>query len=488
MAIPSTGLEVQTFEEVISSIIANEKELVSSTINANEDTLLGQLNTIMASRIALANEGLQDVYDQRNIDVAEGKALDDCISWMGIARQGAVATKGEQWFVGVDGITIPSGSLIRNSGTGDTYSLDSSLVISKSSCKSIKLSIITVSNSTLYSVVVNGVTYSYTSDSSATKQEIITGLVASITAGTNITAVDNGDETFTITTDDSSNMSYLNDVKLKILEVISAGNITCSVLGSVQAPQLSIDTIITPVSGWSLTYNPNALVVGRGVETDADLRSRAKLSRSSSGKATVDAIRSAVLNVDGVSSVSVNQQYVSLGDNINGQPAGSIQLTIQGGTTDNDVAQAIFDTVAAGVEVWAVPDGSLVSGTATDILGDIHTVEWNRPTAYPMTILVTYKVFDTLSYPASDADAYDAISQAVLAFGNSLTSGKDVYANEFEGSVYGAVSGIYQVYVEIADKVAPTTKCDSASNDFISVAASEESYFELADITVTKVV
>jgi len=488
MAIPSTGLEVQTFEEVFSTIIASEQELISSSININEDTLLGQLNTIMASRIALANEGLQDVYDQRNIDVAEGKALDDDVSWMGIQRQGAVATSGEQWFVGTDGTIIASGSMIRNSGAGDTYTLDSSVTISRTACKRIKIGVLTVTNSTAYTVVVDGVTYTYNSDVSATDQEIVTGLVALITAGTNITAVDNTDKTFTISSDDFSDFAYVNDAKLRMIEVVSSGDVTCTVTGIIQAPALSVDTIITPVSGWTSTYNRIALIAGREVETDVDLRARAKLTRTSSGKATVDSIRAAVLNVDGVSSIAVNQQYVSMGDNVNGQPMGSLQLTIQGGTTDDEVAQAIWDSVAAGVEVWAIPDASLASGTAADISGNTHTIEWNRPTAYPMTVLVTYYVFDTTAYPATDAEAESAIASAVLAFGNSLGSGEDVYAAEFESSVYGAVGGIYRVKITVADKATGLITSDSTVEplEFITVAASEEAYFELADITVTK--
>lgn len=486
MTLPTTGLEVQTYEELLDSIIADEQELISSTINVNEDTLLGQLNIIMASRLALANEGLQDVYDQRNINVAEGKALDDAVSWMGIQRQGAVATAGEQYFVGSDGTIIAGGSMVRNAGSGDTFTVDTALTISKSACRKIKIGVTTVSNSTAYSPVVNGTTYTYTSDGNATAQEIVTGLVAAITAATNITAVDNGNETFTVSTDDHTDFTYVNDVKLNIVEITSAGDITCTETGIIQAPSLSVDTIITPVSGWTSTYNRLALTSGREVETDVELRERAKLTRTSSGKATVDSIKAAVLNVAGVSSITVNEQYVSMGDNINGQPMGSIQLTIQGGTSDNEVAQAIWDSKPAGVEVWAIPDASLASGTATDVAGSTHTMEWNRPTAYPMTILVTYYVFDTDSYPATDAEAEDAIAAAVLAFGNSLGSGEDVYASEFEGSVYGAVGGIYRVYIEIADKAVPTTNCDSAANDFITVAASEEAYFELADITVTK--
>ena len=96
MTLPTTGLSVDSYDDILASIIASEKELISASIEVNEDTLLGQLNMIMSARLALANEGLQDVYDQRNINVAEGKALDDLVSLIGIQRQAPAPTKGEQ--------------------------------------------------------------------------------------------------------------------------------------------------------------------------------------------------------------------------------------------------------------------------------------------------------------------------------------------------------------------------------------------------------
>jgi len=487
MALPITGLSVPTFEDTLSNVILSNQELISSSIAINEDTLLGQLNLIMSSRIALANEGLQDVYDQRNLDVAEGKALDDNVSWLGIKRQGSYPTNGEQWFVGVDGTILPSGAMVRNSGTGDLYTLDTSITISRLACKSITISVKSVTNSVDYTITLNSTAITYTSDSSATSQEIITGIVDAINAEVGIvcSAVDNGDITLIITSDDSSDFVYVNDPKLKINEVVSAGNISCSATGVIQAPSFAVDTIITPVSGLTSTYNPLALISGRDVETDVELRARAKLTNSVRGKATPEAIRASVLNVDGVVSVVVNQQYVSMGENINGQPAGSIQLTVEGGDINNDIAQSIFDSAAAGVEVWAVDDSSLESGDAVDEYGGTHIVEWNRPIAYPLNITITYYVYDTLVYPTLDETAQDAIAAAVVAFGNKLNSGEDVYASEFEGSVYSAVGGIYRVYIEIEDPLDPMIICDSNTNDFITIDAAEKAYFEIGSVIIT---
>lgn len=59
---------------------------------------------------------------------------------------------------------------------------------------------ITVQNSTAYVVTINGTAYTYTSDASATEQEIVDGLIAAIAASP-VTGSDGGANTLTITAD-----------------------------------------------------------------------------------------------------------------------------------------------------------------------------------------------------------------------------------------------------------------------------------------------
>ena len=73
MALSSAGLTVQTYEEILDSIIVAEQENVDPSIEVGDDTALGETNKIMAAEVALVNELLQDIYDQRSIFNAEGK-------------------------------------------------------------------------------------------------------------------------------------------------------------------------------------------------------------------------------------------------------------------------------------------------------------------------------------------------------------------------------------------------------------------------------
>lgn len=64
------------------------------------------------------------------------------------------------------------------------------------------VTVATVANSTAYTCRINGVTYSFTSDSNATNIEIAAGLVAAINAGSEpVTAAAVGDGTYTLTAD-----------------------------------------------------------------------------------------------------------------------------------------------------------------------------------------------------------------------------------------------------------------------------------------------
>jgi len=491
MAISETGLSVQTYEELLDDIEQSEQENVSDTIDIDEDTILGQLNMIFAAQLALANQGIQDVYDGRKISVAEGIVLDDAVSWRGITRQGAVATAGEQWFVGKDGTVLSANSLVQNASSKENYTLDEALTITKGSAKELTFSLINAIDATTYTVTVDGNPYTFLSVT-ADEQDILTGIVAAVTAGTGITCVDNTDLTATITADDPDDTMIISvDSNIKIEDVTTAGQVTGTSTGAIAATANSVTTILTPTSGWLSTYNNVALIIGRAEETDAELRERAVQLSSASGRATVDSIISAVLAIDGVSNVAVNEWYVSEGvpRPSNSQPLGSIQVVVTGGTDTNEIAQVIWDTKPAGVEIWSVSGGTQESEVVSDINGNDQTVKFNRPTAVPMEVTVNYTVFDTELYGITDIEAADAIKAVVVEFGNSYSSGENVVPKEFLTSIFCAVGGLERVVVTV-NAVTAGAGVETSDTPYAnppaeySIASNEESTFLEANVTV----
>ena len=564
MTLPASGLVVDTKEQVLDSVIQRQQQDVSPNIEVDDDTGLGQVNQIICTHISLTNQLVQDVYDARNILVAEGKALDDTTAWMGVYRQRATATNGEQYFTGVDGTVVPPGAYVKNTFNGNTYRTDTAVSMSKAACRASTFSINTVLDTTAYNMAVNGLAVAYTSDASATATEIIAGLVGALTqitidvdtvsnatlytvtidsvnyeytsdgtatadeitsnlqstiqaavgtpgvtavdnvdgsltlstavavdilsktitvtasilsirndlTGKVFTAVDNGDDTLSITSTNFADMVITNDTTITIDEVTSAGNITGTKTGIFAAPANTVSIIASPAGGWTSTTNPVSLTIGREVESDLDFRNRAIAFRAANGTATIDSMLAALSAIDGVSAVSINQQFVSEGDDgVTGQPAGSLQIVISGGSDDDVIAQTIWDTKPGGQEIWA--QATVETGNAIDFNGNTQVVNFNRPTAVPINnISITYEVYDTDIYPDSETDANDAIKAVIALQGNQLDAGESVVIAEFEGTIYGAVGGIFNVTFISGDQ---------------AITSTEQAVFDVSTMTVVKV-
>jgi len=535
MALSITGLETQTFEEVIDFIIEQQQELVSSDIDTNTDSSLFQVSSIMAQALALVNEGLQDAYDQRALDRAEGTALDDLVSLLGITRQAASATFGEQYFTGDSATVIPSGISIKSVSTNAVYNLDSQLTLSQNACKFCSIGVIAaVDNLVDYAVTIDGTLFE-SGTGHTTQNEVYTALEIVIdAAGQNYSSEVNASDELEITSDDGVDLNVTHDEFQAVIKVTSAGGVTGAVTGTIVQPADTVQTVVTATLGLDSTNNPNQYTTGRAVETDQELRDRALVSSTASGRATVDSIVSAILALAGVSSCDINEQFVSAGvedtvvtidtvvDNTNytitintiqyvflsdgtatadeitagltlainagddgiiavdnvdstftlststayrvdvvvdanmsfeeGQPAGSILIVVTGGIND-DIFQTIWDFKPAGVETWddGDPSNTNTAGVVIDANGNNQFVSFVRPTSINIFFTVEYTIFDLSVYPATDQEAFDAISAAMVAFGNALISGEDVESDEFLGVVYTAVGGIKDVVVKMSD-------------------------------------
>lgn len=100
-----------------------------------------------------------------------------------------------------------------------------------------RVTVATVTNSSLYRVIINGVNFDYTSDGSATDAEIVAGLVAAINAGSEpVTAAPNGTDKVDLTADNSGESFTLSvgDVKLTPSTVTANVGIASAILEAMQ--------------------------------------------------------------------------------------------------------------------------------------------------------------------------------------------------------------------------------------------------------------
>jgi uncharacterized phage protein gp47/JayE len=309
MALDANGLTIRRLPEVLEDIVASEQTNIDSNISTDDDTLLGQLNNIIAAAIAEQEALAQAVYDNFNPLKAEGRNLDDLAALIGITRiTAAKSSTTTQQFVGDNGVTINVGTILQNPINLDNFLVTNIVNLDVLSCVSAKYSVKDLQNNTTYTITVNSIPYSFLSDGTATELEILNGIEALITADATATwtaVVDTGNLQLNIATSNTNNIAISSTTFIGPDEVTNNGGVEAEVEGAIIAPPNSVTTILTSISGLTSTTNLSAYSVGRNRETDEELRTRLLVSQQASGVATVEAIQDSLTNVAGVTSATV---------------------------------------------------------------------------------------------------------------------------------------------------------------------------------------
>lgn len=210
--------------------------------------------------------------------------------------------------------------------------------------------------------------------------------------------------------------------------------------GPVRANSGTLTEIETPAVGWASATNADDALLGRNVETDENLRTRRILALAQPASATADAIRSEVLDVDGVTTASVYENNTEITDG-EGRPMKSVEVVVEGGT-DEEVAQAIFESKASGIRAYGTTDSEDVE----DSIGTIHEIGFTRPTS--VVILTEAEILFEDTVPLAEyPDRIDAIKVALADYLDALPVGADVVRNRLFAPIYAAVEGIADVTI-----------------------------------------
>jgi len=149
----------------------------------------------------------------------------------------------------------------------------------------------------------------------------------------------------------------------------------CLAYGDIDPSNSTTFTIVTPVANvTSITWSGlSDEVIGRYRETDDQLRVRRLLEINNTQKSTESAIFARLSELVGAENVRVysNRTMVTDGD---GRPAKSFECVVEGGT-DDDVADLIWDTAPAGIQMY----GTNTNVTITDSQGFDQVVTFTRP-------------------------------------------------------------------------------------------------------------
>jgi uncharacterized phage protein gp47/JayE len=246
---------------------------------------------------------------------------------------------------------------------------------------------------------------------------------------------------------------------------------TASIAGTYPTATTGDTCVIeTPVVGWTAaTFDANS-VDGTEEETDDELRVRREQELARPGTGTVDAIRTDVLDVAGITSCTVFENATGEEDD-DGLPAHAIEVMVTGSYTAQTLVDQIFASKPAGTQTY----GSL-SGTATDDAGNTHTVYYSEPTE--RTIYVAVTLTEGADY-VGDA----AVKTAIEEWAADLELGESIYASDIV-SLVADLAG-----VEWVDLTATFVEVDDATPDqLVWTAGSRElGTIVAANVTVTSV-
>lgn len=244
------------------------------------------------------------------------------------------------------------------------------------------------------------------------------------------------------------------------------GTATAVEAGEVQAPAGSLTVIETTVSGWDTVTNPTDAEVGREIETTAEFKLRRKEEIGSTGRATKNAIKAALLQVEDVEDAVVysNRTLVTDGD---GVPGKSVRAVVLGGS-NQDIGETLFDSVAAGI-------GFFGSQTVNVIDDDGFT----QPVAFDLASEIDiYVEVDLLVTTAFPQNGVALVRAAILGYGESLTMGDSVIVFPYLIGSFGSVAGITGVTIRIGTAANPTL------DDNITIAADEIARFDSGRIEI----
>jgi uncharacterized phage protein gp47/JayE len=461
-----TGFLAKPTDVVAAEVDTSLKGILGESAGSNADGTIplnskaGQIKTLLAAGIGELWDLLQAIYSSFNPASATGSALDAVASITGTLRTSAFYSQVTATLTGTPSTSIPAGRVATVTGTGSRFA--------------------SVADGTIGSLSSWAGTNGYTVGDRVTNGSSPARAYQCITTGT---SAGSGGPTTTAAdiTDGSVHWKYLGagtgavDIAFK-----------AEVAGPIAAIAGALATIATPVSGWSTVTNILAAAPGDLKETDPHLRVKREEELAAGGNATEKAIQGAVLEAstdlgDPVTACSVFYNDTGVTDGF-GVPAHSIEVLATGGS-NNDVAQAILDSVAAGIGTY----GS-VNVTRTDASGNDQIINFNRPTAVPIYVRadVTY---DPKAFPVDLTAGAILVKDAIATFGGTYKMGESVRASHLIAAVFDSptstmqgatpVPGVLDVTIlYIDDAPTPTTAVT------VAISRRQLATFDIANITV----
>ena len=473
-----TGFNRKTNEDIISDLETSWKDEFGQDSDLSEDSP----NSIIIGLIGSMSDSLwqvaEDSYNAINVNTAEYTDLDNAASLVGTERKATSASTANVSFKGDNATLIPTNTQVKQSSTGLILKTLVDAFLTQGAINWIQITVTTITDSATYRFYIDGNTYSYVADASATADEIVAGLKAVVeSAAIGLTITDEGSGLMTIEATDKNDIYDITaDSKMTIGKVQSIIEVTSITVGANEIAANTIDEISTALSGLDSVNNYFEGETGRETESNQELRLRRKQDIAVAGFNFTDAIRAKIIDeVVGVSYCRVyeNDSLVTDSDGIDPK---SYEAVVEGGSNAN-IAEKLSKLKTAGIP----SDGDVTVEVIND-QGIPNNIKFSRPTNNYIWVKVVIDSYNTEEEFPVDGEAI--IKAALLEYAEDYFNiGDIIVTQKFNTPVY-SVSGIGSVTITIAETGTPGgTPSYSASN--INLSIRQKPNFDLTRMLVT---
>jgi hypothetical protein len=479
------GYDVPTYEERRADpVVTLWKQTWGPDADTSSETPDGLVIDILTKMQQALDERGAEAYANGFFTTASGLDLDNLIRpLVGAERAPDRGSTGEAVMYGEVGTTVPGASLVSTSQSGDVYVLDSPVEIAFSTIAVVLFGPAN-NEASFTSIDINGFAYAPIAGQVGTGLEVAQNQASAMPssddrikklhpaysdpAGNGVLVIEMNGFYNVVSTASQSQVTDLRG---------SVGQVTSQEPGPIPGDAFSITSIVTPINGWTGVVNLTEMTPGAEQDNDAQYRERTRQTLGQRGAGTVlsllGKLRSQEFN-PGVEFVEVYDSFQHP-DVVPGPCA--YEAVVEGGTEEN-IVNIIWEDFQLGIQsvgdITVVVDDPRAAGS--------HLVRYTRPTkAY---VWADVDITRGEGFPADEtSNIQSSVTAALVAWGNSLGVGRDVYINEAIQQLQ--VPGASALLISIGSQPNSGDPKPALSSSNLLIDARGLSIWEAGKITVT---
>lgn len=416
------GTSYSKLQEIAKARFASLLEQ-GEELSVDESSILGRILGIIADIDSSQEELMFQMYSSFDPEQAEGVYLDKLVHlFAGLKRKQPTPAIAGLMLRGSLGVTVPEGSNVSNTKTGDIFATDNAVTFARTNANGVVIDVGAISVGTAVSLSYSEIDslnqyppITIVASELDTSLSIARSLVQTINATSSVIQAfldqDNAVHVKFINFNIVGNFSTTGN--LDIIQSYQPVTATSKTFSAVVQAVNDLNVIQSPVLGWYEVYNPFDSLASTELESDTELRNRYKFSKNFMQTGNREAMYTALYSLAGVRFANVQENIQDIP--FEGRSSHGIVVTVLGGD-DQEVAQTI-DKYRA----FAYTDGTIEVGLY-DTNGIPYSVRFNRPEIVPIQIKLSLTT-DTNVFPT---DGMLRIQNALIDYVSNLNVGEDV--------------------------------------------------------------